>query len=92
MRLSCPLWRGQAGFPAHSVVCEEISRADSGLRPLFNLQAMTVPYTIMEWRTPQARDRYVGDLVRAKKIGCTCFSEPKAGSDRANIENRIKHL
>jgi glutaryl-CoA dehydrogenase (non-decarboxylating) len=35
------------GFLAHSVVCEEISRIDSGLRSLFNLQAMTVPYTIM---------------------------------------------
>ena len=29
-----------SGFLAHSVVCEEISRADSGLRALFNLQAM----------------------------------------------------
>jgi glutaryl-CoA dehydrogenase (non-decarboxylating) len=80
----------EAGFLAHAVVCEEISRADSGLRPLFNLQAMTVPYTIMEWGTPQARERYVGDLVRAKKIGCTCFSEPNAGSDLASIETRIE--
>ncbi len=79
-----------AGFLAHSVVCEEISRADSGLRPLFNLQAMTVPYTIMEWGTPQAKDRYVGDLVRGKKIGCTCFSEPNAGSDLAAIETRVE--
>lgn len=80
----------EAGFLAHSVVCEEISRADSGLRPLFNLQAMTVPYTIMEWGTPQAKDRYVGDLVRAKKIGCTCFSEPNAGSDLAAIETGVE--
>ncbi len=45
----------EAGFLAHSVVCEEISRADSGLRSLFNLQAMTVPYTIMEWGTQEAK-------------------------------------
>lgn len=80
----------EAGFLAHSVVCEEISRADSGLRPLFNLQAMTVPYTIMEWGTPEAKERYVGDLAQGKKIGCTCFSEPNAGSDLSSIETRIE--
>jgi len=78
------------GFLAHSVVCEEISRADSGLRSLFNLQALTVAYTIMEWGTQQAKDRYVKDLVVAKQLGCTCFSEPNAGSDIASIETVIE--
>ena len=78
------------GFLAHSVVCEEVSRADSGLRSLFNLQGMTVPYTIMEWGLPQARNKYIKDLVLAKKIGCTCFSEPNAGSDIASIETIIE--
>jgi len=79
-----------SGFLAHSVVCEEISRVDSGLRPLFNLQAMTVPYTIMEWATHEAREKYVQKLVSGEKIGCTCFSEPNAGSDIASIETRIE--
>jgi glutaryl-CoA dehydrogenase (non-decarboxylating) len=79
-----------SGFLAHSVVCEEISRADSGLRSLFNLQAMTVPYTMMEWGTEAVRAKYVRDLVLGRKIGCTCFSEPNAGSDIASIETRIE--
>ena len=79
-----------SGFLAHSVVTEEISRADSGLRALFNLQAMTVPYTIMEWGSDKAREKYVRNLVCAEKIGCTCFSEPNAGSDIASIETRIE--
>lgn len=78
------------GFLAHSVICEEISRADSGLRSLFNLQGMTVPYTIMEWGEPVTRDKYVEDLVLGKRLGCTCFSEPNAGSDLAAIETRIE--
>jgi len=77
------------GFLAHAVVCEEISRADSGLRPLFNVQALTVAYTIMEWGAPPVRDRYVKDLVLAQKLGCTCFSEPNVGSDIASIETSI---
>jgi glutaryl-CoA dehydrogenase (non-decarboxylating) len=79
-----------AGFLAHSVVCEEVSRGDSGLRSLFNLQALTVPYTIMEWGTSAAREKYVRDLVQGRKLGCTCFSEPNAGSDLASIETRIE--
>ncbi len=78
------------GFLAHSVVCEEISRADSGLRSLFNLQAATVAYTIMEWGTPEVRKKYVKDLVLARKLGCTCFSEPNAGSDLASMETQIE--
>ncbi|MBW2283847.1 MAG: acyl-CoA dehydrogenase family protein [Deltaproteobacteria bacterium] len=79
-----------SGFLAHSVVCEEISRADSGLRSLFNLQAMTVPYTIMEWGTDAARNRYVKNLVTGARLGCTCFSEPNAGSDIAATETKIE--
>lgn len=80
----------RAGFVAHSVVCEKISRVDSGLRSLFNLQAMTVPYTIMEWGEKGVRDKYVSSLVAGEKIGCTCFSEPNAGSDLASMETKIE--
>jgi len=78
-----------AGFVAHAVVCEQISIYDSGMRSLFNLQAMTVPYTIMEWGTQAVREKYVKSLVMAEKIGCTCFSEPNAGSDIAAIETKV---
>jgi glutaryl-CoA dehydrogenase (non-decarboxylating) len=82
----------QAGFLAHSVICEKISTIDSGLRSLFNLQGMTVPYTIMEWGSDQAKNKYIAPLVLGKKVGCTCFSEPNAGSDLAAMETKIKDM
>ena len=88
-----PLYGGsQAGFLAHSVVCEKISSVDSGLRSLFNLQAMTVPYTMMEWGSASAKEKYVMPLVLGEKLGCTCFSEPNAGSDLAAMETKIKDM
>lgn len=88
-----PLYGGsQAGFLAHSVVCEKISAIDSGLRSLFNLQSMTVPYTIMEWGSDEAREKYIAPLVLGEKLGCTCFSEPNAGSDLASMETKIKDM
>lgn len=79
-----------SGFLAHSVVCEQISTYDSGLRALFNLQAMTVPYAMMEWGTEAVRKKYVKPLVSGEKLGCTCFSEPNAGSDIAAIETKVE--
>ena len=79
----------QAGFLAHSVVCEKVSTYDSGLRSLFNLQALTVPYTIVEWGTDVAREKYIAPLVLGEKIGCTCFSEPNVGSDLSAMETKI---
>jgi len=78
-----------SGFLAHSIVCEQISTYDSGLRALFNLQAMTVPYTMMEWGKDAVRKKYVRPLVSAEKLGCTCFSEANAGSDIAAIETKV---
>ncbi|MBU1209105.1 MAG: acyl-CoA dehydrogenase family protein [Proteobacteria bacterium] len=78
-----------SGFLAHAIVCEQISTYDSGLRALFNLQAMTVPYTMMEWGNDAVRRKYVKGLVTAEKLGCTCFSEPNAGSDIAAIETKV---
>ena len=80
----------QAGFLAHSVVCEKISTIDSGLRSLFNLQAMTVPYTMMEWGSDEAKAKYIRPLVLGEKVGCTCFSEPNVGSDLASMETKIE--
>lgn len=77
------------GFLAHSIVCEQISTYDSGLRPLFNLQGLTVPYTMMEWGTNVVRKKYVKALVKAEKLGCTCFSEPNVGSDIAATETEV---
>ena len=77
------------GFLAHSLVCEQVSTFDSGLRSLFNLQGLTVPYTIMEWGTDSATKKYVKDLVLAEKLGCACFSEPNAGSDISSIETEV---
>jgi glutaryl-CoA dehydrogenase (non-decarboxylating) len=78
------------GFLTHAMVCEEFSMYDSGLRSLFNLQGLTVPYTVMEWGTQRAREKYVSDLVTGERLGCICLSEPNAGSDLAAMERRIE--
>jgi isovaleryl-CoA dehydrogenase len=71
------------GLLAVSVIAEEISR----LRPEFgycmNLQAMTCPFTILNWGTADQVRRYVPDLIAGRRIGMFALSEPGGGSDAA---------
>jgi glutaryl-CoA dehydrogenase (non-decarboxylating) len=53
------------------------------------MQALTVPYTIMEWGTEKAVQKYVEGLVSGRLVGCICFSEPNVGSDLAAMETRV---
>jgi isovaleryl-CoA dehydrogenase len=71
------------GFAAVAAVSEEISR----LRPEFgycmNLQAMTCPFTILNWGTEAQIARFVFDLITGRKIGMFALTEPGGGSDPA---------
>ena len=80
----------EAGFLAHAVVCEEISRAWSSLRALFNLQGMTCPMTILRWGTEEHRRAYVPPLIGGESIGAFMLTEPDVGSDVAGIATRAE--
>ncbi|MGH7067387.1 MAG: acyl-CoA dehydrogenase family protein [Acetobacteraceae bacterium] len=71
------------GLRAVAVIAEELSR----LRPEFgycmNLQAMTCPFTILNWGTAAQIARFVPALIRAEKIGMFALTEPGGGSDAA---------
>ncbi|MBM3573124.1 MAG: acyl-CoA dehydrogenase [Alphaproteobacteria bacterium] len=71
------------GFLAVATIAEEISR----LRPEFgycmNMQAMTCPFTILNWGDAAQIRRFVPDLVGGRKIGMFALSESGGGSDAA---------
>jgi glutaryl-CoA dehydrogenase (non-decarboxylating) len=46
----------------------------------------------MEWGSQEAKRNYVAPLVSGEKLGCTCFSEPNAGSDLAAMETKIEDM
>ncbi len=73
----------ELGFLNLAIVCEEISRASPGLGSTFNAQAMTVPFTILNWGTEEQIERYVPPLVRGERIGFFSLTEPGGGSDAA---------
>jgi glutaryl-CoA dehydrogenase (non-decarboxylating) len=75
-----------AGYLAHSIIVEEISKVCSSLRALFNTQGMTCPMTILRWGNQKQIDRYVRGLVKAELIGLFGLTEPDAGSDVVSMK------
>jgi alkylation response protein AidB-like acyl-CoA dehydrogenase len=73
----------ELGFLNLAIICEEISRASPGIGSTFNAQAMTVPFTILNWGTEEQIERYVPLLIKGEKVGFFSLTEPGGGSDAA---------
>lgn len=71
------------GFRAVAVIAEEISRLRPDFGYCMNLQAMTCPFTILNWGTPEQVARFVPPLIRGERIGAFMLTEPGGGSDPA---------
>lgn len=71
------------GFGAVAAISEELSRLRPELGYAMNLQAMTCPYTIMNWGTQEQVARFVPDLIAGRAIGMFALTEPGGGSDAA---------
>ncbi|UUX49972.1 acyl-CoA dehydrogenase family protein [Nisaea acidiphila] len=70
-----------AGFAAVAAIAEEISRLSPGFGYAMNMQAMTCPFTIFNWGTPEQARKYVPELISGRKIGMFALTEPGGGSD-----------
>ena len=73
----------ELGFLNLAIIAEEISKAHPAFGYAFNMQAMTCPFTILNWGTEEQIEKYVPDLIKAKKIGMFALSESGGGSDPA---------
>jgi isovaleryl-CoA dehydrogenase len=71
------------GFMAVAVIAEEISRIRPDFGYCMNLQAMTCPFTILNWGTEQQIARFVPPLIGGEAIGMFALTEPGGGSDPA---------
>jgi isovaleryl-CoA dehydrogenase len=73
----------ELGFLNLAIICEEISRVSPGIGSTFNAQAMTVPFTILNWGTEEQIERYVPPLIKGEKVGFFSLTERGGGSDAA---------
>lgn len=80
----------ESGFLAQVLITEEITRVFWEISSVFNMQLMTVPFTILNWGNDEQRDNYIRNTITCRKIGYFGLTEPNAASDAAGIETTAK--
>jgi glutaryl-CoA dehydrogenase len=73
---------------SYGVICQELERADSGLRSFVSVQSSLCMYPIYSFGSDEQRRKYLPKMVRGELIGCFGLTEPDHGSDPSGMETR----
>lgn len=71
----------ETGFLSMVLIIEEITKVMPGIGYVWNANNTTGPYPILQWGTEEQRQKYIPDLISARKIGFNGLTEPGGGSD-----------
>jgi alkylation response protein AidB-like acyl-CoA dehydrogenase len=66
---------------------EELQRVNAPI-PFIGSGPSLVGPTLMQWGTPEQKDRFIRKIVKGEEIWCQGYSEPNSGSDLASLQTR----
>jgi glutaryl-CoA dehydrogenase (non-decarboxylating) len=86
--LCLPTTYGGVGmdYVALGLACEEAEYADTSVRVILSVHVGLVLLTILTWGSDTQKQRYLPDLVSAKRIGAFGLTEPNVGSDVVGLQ------
>ncbi|MEW6033818.1 MAG: acyl-CoA dehydrogenase family protein, partial [Chloroflexota bacterium] len=70
----------------YCVVVEELARGSAAASAIVGVQNSFAETPILEWGTPEQRQKYIPRMVKGEVIGCLASTEPNHGSDPASME------
>ena len=65
----------------YGLICEELERADSGLRSFASVQGSLVMWPIATYGSDEQKQKWLPELAAGRKIGCFGLTEADHGSD-----------
>ncbi|MDH4124103.1 MAG: acyl-CoA dehydrogenase family protein [Gammaproteobacteria bacterium] len=74
----------------YGLICQELERADSGLRSFVSVQSSLVMYPIYSYGSEQQKQHWLPAMARGEAIGCFGLTEPQGGSDPGNMKTHAK--
>ncbi len=74
----------------YGLICQELERADSGLRSFVSVQSSLVMFPIHAYGSDEQKDRWLPAMARGEAIGCFGLTEPHGGSDPGNMKTHAK--
>jgi glutaryl-CoA dehydrogenase len=69
----------------YGLICQELERADSGIRSFCSVQGSLVMYPIWAFGSEEQKQRYLPDMAAGRVIGCFGLTEPDFGSNPAGM-------
>jgi len=75
---------------AYGLICQELERADSGIRSFASVQGSLVMYPIYAYGNEDQKMKWLPQLAKGKKIGCFGLTEPNFGSNPSGMLTTAK--
>ncbi|MFN0073885.1 MAG: acyl-CoA dehydrogenase family protein [Chloroflexota bacterium] len=75
-------------YTMYGLICQELERADSGLRSFVSVHSSLCMFPIHAFGSDEQKQRYLPSMVDGTLIGCFGLTEPDHGSDPGNMETR----
>jgi glutaryl-CoA dehydrogenase len=72
----------------YGLICQELGRADSGLRAMVSVQNSLVMFPIFAFGSEEQRRRWLPEMARGETIGCFGLSEPGYGSNPGGLQTQ----
>ena len=86
-----PEWGGAgADYVAYAVALEEIAAGDGATSTIMSGHNSVGCMPILEYGTPEQKEKYLRPLARGEKLSAFCLTEPEVGSDAAAIKTRAE--
>jgi len=74
----------------YGLICQELERADSGLRSFVSVQSSLVMFPIYAYGSEEQKQRWLPGMSRGETIGCFGLTESHGGSDPANMKTHAR--
>ncbi|GAB4176803.1 MAG: acyl-CoA dehydrogenase family protein [Wenzhouxiangellaceae bacterium] len=75
---------------SYGLICQELERADSGLRSFVSVQSSLCMYPIHAFGSEEQRQRWLPPMAAGEVIGCFGLTEAHGGSDPANMKTHAR--
>ena len=83
---------GGMSSTAYGLICQELERADSGVRSFVSVQGSLVMYPIYKYGSEEQRKKWLPKMAKGEKIGCFGLTEPNFGSNPSGMITKAKEV
>jgi len=75
---------------AYGLICQELERADTGIRSFCSVQGSLVMFPIWKYGSEAQKERYLPSMAKGTLIGCFGLTEPDFGSNPTGMLTTAK--